>query len=102
MAAALLPTIRTARIVALAAPLALAVALLAPQAWLAVPVAAGVLLVLVLIDAARAGTLGEWTIAHDGDVEIGQPAPLRVSADIGGTPGAVRRGRGLRRCRGCG
>ena len=31
MAAALLPTIRTARIVALAAPLALAVALLAPQ-----------------------------------------------------------------------
>ena len=90
MAAALLPTIRTARIVALAAPLALAVALLAPQAWLAVPVAAGVLLVLVLIDAARAGTLGEWTIAHDGDVEIGQPAPLSVSADIAGTPGAVR------------
>ena len=90
MAAALLPTIRTARIVALAAPLALAVALLAPQAWLAVPVAAGVLLVLVLIDGARAGTLGEWTIAHDGDVEIGQPAPLSVSADINGTPGAVR------------
>ena len=90
MAAALLPTIRTARIVALAAPLALAVALLAPSAWLAVPVAAGVLLVLVLVDAARAGTLGQWKIAHDGDVEIGQPAPLSVSADIGGTPGAVR------------
>ena len=43
-----------------------------------------------VIDAARAGTLGEWTIAHDGDVEIGQPAPLSVSADIAGTPGAVR------------
>ena len=87
---ALLPTIRTARIVALAAPLALAVALLAPTAWLAVPVAAGVLLLLVLVDAARAGQLDEWQIDHEADVEIGQPAQLRLSADIAGTAGAVR------------
>jgi len=88
--AALLPTIRTARLVALAAPLALAVALLAPQAWLAVPVVAGILLLLVLVDGARAGTLSEWKLEHDADVEIGQPSPLRVSADLSGTPGSAR------------
>jgi len=87
---ALLPTIRTARIVALAAPLALAVALLAPAAWLAVPVAAGVLLLLVLVDAARAGKLADWQLDHEADVEIGQPTSLRISADIRGTAGAVR------------
>ncbi|MEL7786709.1 DUF58 domain-containing protein, partial [Citromicrobium bathyomarinum] len=88
--AALLPTTRTARIVALAAPLALAVALIAPAAWLVVPVAAGVLFVLVLIDAARAGKLADWQLDHDNDVEIGQPAALRVSADLTGKAGAVR------------
>lgn len=90
MPAALLPTIRTARIVALAAPLALVIALVAPGAWLVVPVAAAVLLVLTLIDAARAGHLAEWKIDHDADVEIGQPTPLRVSADLTGTAGSVR------------
>ncbi|MBO81407.1 MAG: DUF58 domain-containing protein [Citromicrobium sp.] len=88
--AALLPTTRTARIVALAAPLALAVALIAPAAWLVVPVAAGGLFLLVLIDAARAGKLADWQLDHDNDVEIGQPAALRVSADLNGTAGAVR------------
>lgn len=87
---ALVPTTRTARIVALAAPLALAVAMLAPAAWLAVPVAAGVLLVLVLIDALRAGGLADWKVEQEGDVEIGQPTPLRVSADLTGHAGAVR------------
>ncbi len=87
---ALLPTIRTARIVALAAPLALAVALLAPAAWLAVPVVAGVLLLLVLVDGARAGNLAEWQVTHEADVEIGQPTALRVSADLTGTAGAAR------------
>lgn len=90
MPAALLPTIRTARIVALAAPVALAVAMLAPRAWLAVPVAAAVLLLLTLIDAARAGQLAEWKIDHEADVEIGQPTPLHVSADLTGTAGSVR------------
>mgnify|MGYP000253479102 CR=1 FL=1 len=66
--AALLPTTRTARIVALAAPLALAVALIAPAAWLVVPVAAGVLFLLVLIDAARAGRSG-------GEEQSGQAVP---------------------------
>ena len=86
----LLPTLRTARIVALAAPLALVVALIAPQAWLAVPVAALVLLVLVLVDGLRAGKLADWKLEHEADVEIGQPSPLRVSADLSGQAGAVR------------
>jgi len=88
--AALLPTIRTARIVALAAPLALVVALLAPDAWLVVPVAAAILLLLVLVDAARAGQLVDWQLSLDADVEIGQPCPLHVAADLSGTAGAVR------------
>ena len=87
---ALLPTTRTATIIALAAPLALAVALLAPAAWLAVPVAAAVLLALVLVDAARAGRLADWKLEHENDVEIGQPTLLRVSADLTGHAGAVR------------
>ncbi|GAB5349162.1 DUF58 domain-containing protein [Alteriqipengyuania sp. 357] len=87
---ALLPTIRTARIVALAAPLALAIALIAPQAWLAVPVAGAIMLALVLVDGLMAGRLADWKLEHEGDVEIGRPSLLRVSADLNGRASAVR------------
>ena len=66
----------------LAAPLALVIALVAPGAWLVVPVAAAVLLVLTLIDAARAGHLAEWKIDHDADVEIGLAVAVEVDGDL--------------------
>jgi len=85
--AALLPTIRTARLVALAAPLALAVALLAPQAWVAVPVVAGVLLLLVLVD----GDLQQFT-----QVEV----QLAFYKDIQHTNGRAAQRKGVLGARG--
>jgi len=80
----ILPTARAAWMTALAAPVAVVIGATAPDAWLVVPAAAAALLVLVLLDGALAGRLGEWKVAAPADCEVGEPFPLAVIAEING------------------
>jgi uncharacterized protein (DUF58 family) len=86
----ILPTARAAVLIALAAPLALVIAAVAPGAWIAAPALGGTLLLLVLLDALLAGNLADLRVLAPGDSEIGAPLRLTVLADIsGGARGAV-------------
>ncbi|MEE4315509.1 MAG: DUF58 domain-containing protein [Erythrobacter sp.] len=76
----LVPTERAAWAMAALAPVALVIAATAPGAWVAAPVLGGVLLALVVIDAALAGRSAGWEIHTPADVEVGQPTPLAASA----------------------
>ncbi len=78
----ILPTARAAWLTALAAPVAIVIAATAPDAWLVVPAAAVALLVLVLLDGALAGRLGEWTVAAPADCEVGEPFRLAIIAEL--------------------
>ncbi|WP_086617965.1 DUF58 domain-containing protein [Erythrobacter tepidarius] len=80
----LVPTERAAWLAAALAPVALVIAATAPGAWVAAPVLGGVLLVLVMGDALLAGRNQGWAIHAPADVEVGQPAPLAVSAQFAG------------------
>ena len=86
----ILPTSRAAVLIALAAPLALVIAAIAPAAWIAAPALGGTLLLLVLFDAFLAGRLADLRVLAPSDSEIGAPLQLTVLADIsGGARGAV-------------
>ena len=86
----ILPTSRAAVLIALAAPLALVIAAIAPAAWIAAPALGGTLLLLVLFDALLAGKLADLRVLAPSDSEIGAPLRLTVLADItGGARGAV-------------
>ena len=86
----ILPTSRAAVLIALAAPLALVIAAIAPAAWIAAPALGGTLLLLVLLDALFAGRLADLRVLAPSDSEIGAPLRLTVLADIsGGARGAV-------------
>lgn len=86
----IVPTLRAALLVALAAPLALVIAALAPGAWIVAPVLGVVLLVLVLGDALLAGRLERLDLALPADVEVGAEAPLALLAAFSrGRPGRV-------------
>ncbi|WP_379922539.1 DUF58 domain-containing protein [Erythrobacter sp. R86502] len=74
------PTQRAAWIAAGLAPVAVVVAATAPGAWIIAPVMGLALLALVLIDALLAGPVMDWGIDTPDDMEIGQPARLRVHA----------------------
>jgi uncharacterized protein (DUF58 family) len=80
----ILPTPRAARLAALAAPVALVIAAAAPGAWVLAPVACGLLIALVMIDAILAGRMAEWRVLAPDDVEIGEPFALKVLADVAG------------------
>ncbi|ANU08796.1 DUF58 domain-containing protein [Paraurantiacibacter namhicola] len=83
MRAPFVPTGLTLGLIVLAAPAAVLVAALAPQAWTAVPMAAVVLLALAALDAFLAGPLREWHMHLPDDAEVGQDLALAVSARIG-------------------
>ncbi|MGX7896527.1 DUF58 domain-containing protein [Tsuneonella sp. HG222] len=85
------PTARTLALLAIAAPLALVVAAVAPRGWPLVPLAGAVLLVLVALDGWLAGRLIAVRLDVPEDGEIGQPlsAPLlaEFSHRTAGRPG---------------
>lgn len=90
----IIPSARTARLAALAAPVALVVAAAAPGAWIITPAAGVMLLVLVLLDGLAAGRLDDMRLIAPADAEVGEPFELAVIADItgrkgGGAPGAA-------------
>ena len=80
------PTVRAAWLAAIAAPLALIIGAVSPDAWLAAPVAAGVLLALIILDGMLAGKLSEWEIVVPGDAEVGEPTQLAARARFASQP----------------
>lgn len=80
----IVPTLRAAVLVALAAPVALVVAAAAPGAWIAAPALGGALLLLVLADALVAGSLRDVRVTAPGDVEVGASNALLVHAAFAG------------------
>lgn len=84
MIPAIAPTLRAAVFVAMAAPVALIVAAVAPEAWIAAPALGGLLLVLVVADALLAGGLSDVALTVRSDVEVGAEAELQVAAHFGG------------------
>lgn len=76
----LVPTERAAWIAAALAPVALVIAATAPGAWIVAPVLGGIVLALVVLDGLLSGRNAGWAIHAPGDVEVGQPATLAVSA----------------------
>lgn len=69
--AMIVPTRRAAVLLAIAAPVALVIAALAPGAWIVAPAFGGALLALVLADAWLAGRLVDARLTVPGDVEVG-------------------------------
>ncbi|MCW1428935.1 DUF58 domain-containing protein [Novosphingobium sp. JCM 18896] len=80
----IVPTLRAAVLVALAAPVALVIAAAAPGAWIAAPALGGALLLLVLADALVAGALRDVTLTAPRDVEVGDEATLLGHAQFSG------------------
>jgi len=76
----LVPTERAAWLFAGLAPVALVIAASAPGAWVIAPLAGALLLALVVVDALLAGRCAGWDVVTPGDVEVGQPAVLAVTA----------------------
>jgi uncharacterized protein (DUF58 family) len=80
----IVPTLRAAILVALAAPVALVVAAAAPGAWIAAPALGGALLLLVLADALIAGSLRDVRLTAPADVEVGAESRLLARAVFAG------------------
>jgi len=85
----IVPSARTARLAALAAPVALVIAAAAPGAWIIAPAAGVMLLVLVLLDGLAAGRLEDLRLIAPADAEVGEPFEISVLADIAGRAGAA-------------
>ncbi|PEQ11603.1 hypothetical protein B2G71_15875 [Novosphingobium sp. PC22D] len=79
---ALVPTIRAAVLLALAAPVALLLGAVAPGAWIAAPALCAVLLGLILLDALLAGSCEAFHIVVPGDVEVGAPETIVAQAQF--------------------
>ena len=77
------PTRRAAWLIAGCALLGLVLATLVPQVWFAAPLAAIMVVALVLLDALLAGGCEEWQVRAPADTEVGQPTLLRVRARFG-------------------
>ncbi|WP_246447720.1 DUF58 domain-containing protein [Novosphingobium flavum] len=88
--APIVPTTRAALLAALAAPLALVLAALAPAAWIIAPLLGLALLALVLLDALLAGRLIDARLIAPDDAEVGEPLQIAVLADLPtGRPAAL-------------
>ena len=75
-------------ILSLLAPAAVVVAATAPSAWVVAPAAALALLLVMLSDGWLAGPLRDFQIHVPSDAEVGQPAQVRVTAEIARSSGA--------------
>lgn len=82
----LVPTARAAWFAAIAAPVALVIGAVSPGAWLAAPIAAGLLLALIVIDGALAGKVSSWDVLAPDDAEVGEPAILRLEVRFASGP----------------
>lgn len=82
--ALIVPTRRSAILLALAAPVALVLAAIAPGAWVAAPALGGALLLLVFVDALAAGRLSDFRLDVPGDVEVGAESRLLAHAAFAG------------------
>jgi len=82
----IVPTMRAAVLVALAAPVALVLAALNPAAWIVAPALGGAVLMLVLADAVLAGRLLNLRVLVPPDAEVGAHTTITVLADIAGSP----------------
>ena len=80
----IVPTLRAAILIALAAPIALVVAAAAPGAWIIAPALGGALLLLVLADTLLAGGLRDVLLTVPSDVEVGAPGKLVAEARFSG------------------
>jgi uncharacterized protein (DUF58 family) len=86
----IVPTPRAAILLALAAPLALLVAALAPGAWVVAPALGGALLLLVLADALAAGRADDVQFTTFPDIEVGTEGWFQALAEFGaGSRGRV-------------
>lgn len=78
----IVPSARMLVLMALLAPVAVVVAATAPDAWIVAPAAGLALIVLMLADGWLAGSLISLDLHAPADSEVGQPATLRVTAQI--------------------
>jgi uncharacterized protein (DUF58 family) len=78
------PTTRAAVLIALAAPVALLIAALAPGAWVLGPVLGLTVLALVAADAVLAGRLTDVRVIAPADMEVGGAGRIAVLADFAG------------------
>ncbi|MEM6476296.1 MAG: DUF58 domain-containing protein [Pseudomonadota bacterium] len=77
------PTQRSAWLIAGFAPIAVVIAAIVPAMWVAAPVAAAALVALVLLDAILAGRCKDWRVFIPSDTEVGQPTDLAMQAELG-------------------
>lgn len=82
--ALIVPTIRAAALAAMAAPVALLIAALAPAAWIVAPALAVALILLILVDALAAGRTTGFALTLPADAEVGAESWLQVRADFAG------------------
>ncbi|MEP3050636.1 MAG: DUF58 domain-containing protein [Erythrobacter sp.] len=76
------PTQRAAWLTVVFALIALVTAATVPNSWIAAPIAANFLFVLVIFDAFLAGSIARWTFQTDEDTEVGQPTALSVVSEF--------------------
>jgi uncharacterized protein (DUF58 family) len=78
----IIPSARTLVLLVLLAPVALVVAATAPSAWIIAPALGLSLLLVMLLDGWMAGPLVDLKFDFPTDAEVGQPAELRIVAEI--------------------
>jgi uncharacterized protein (DUF58 family) len=88
MKSPIVPSGRALVLLALFAPLAVVIAATDPGAWTVAPAAALALLVVMVLDGLLAGRLVDLKLHYPSDIEIGQPAPISLHAEVGGRHGA--------------
>lgn len=76
----IVPTLRAAILLALAAPVAVVIAAVAPAAWIIAPALGGALLLVIIADALAAGNLREVRLGVPADVEVGAESHIAVQA----------------------
>lgn len=80
LALPIVPTERAAWIMAGCAPVALVIAAISPQLWIAAPAIACATLILIVVDSLLAGRCEKWDVIAPSDTEVGQPTALDVHA----------------------
>ncbi|WP_206242097.1 DUF58 domain-containing protein [Novosphingobium terrae] len=89
------PTARAVLALVALAGLGLAIAVMVPDGWIVGPSLGVVLLVLVLVDAALAGRLGEISLNAPPEVEVGAKANLTIRAALSPRASQVEAALGL-------
>lgn len=86
---AFVPTTRAAVLIALAAPVALLIAAIAPGAWVVAPALGVVIFALVGADAFLAGRVIDVRVIAPADMEVGGAGRITVLADFAGRSGGT-------------